>query len=84
MAPLLVLFAAPQNFEAQIPIYEMLLGEIPGDLLAQGIKSCLRDCRFFPKPAEIIDPISDRLYRRRHTVRRLETALMFAKRPQIR
>lgn len=80
MAPLAVIFGTPLNFEQQIPLYVVALEDIPLDLLEKGVMACLRGCKFFPRPAEIREPIRDKLQERRHAARRLETALSFAQR----
>ena len=76
------LFGTPKGWARQAPMYRVLLGDLPADLLAVGMFRALRDCHWFPKPGEIRSPISDELARRQHVVRRLRAALTFAERQE--
>lgn len=75
---LVALHGTPDEWEIKGPFYMELLGEIPVDLLVAGVKAAGLDVKFFPKPAEIVNPIRDELARRRDAVRRLGLALMLS------
>lgn len=76
---------APADFSTKFPIYHALLEDVPADLLAYGMWAALRDeCAWFPKVKEIRAPIQRELSRRNDVKRRLETALLLARRNEER
>jgi hypothetical protein len=74
------LHGTPEGWEIQVGLYHRLLNDIPRDLLAEGMYLALRDGKWFPKPAEIREPIRSVLARRQLTAKRLDLALSRARR----
>lgn len=78
------LHGRPDGWDRKARLYVELLADLPADLLAVGMRSALRDGKFFPKPAEIRDPIRQEFTRRKEAVRRLDVAMLFAARAEKR
>lgn len=78
------LHGRPDGWDRKVGLYVELLADLPADLLAIGMRAALRDGKFFPKPAEIRDPIREEFTRRKEAVRRLDVAVLFAARAEKR
>ncbi|MBP2301552.1 hypothetical protein [Azospirillum picis] len=75
----LALFGAPDNWDDIADVYLETFEDVPLDLVRQACKAARLRCKWFPKPAELLAPISEELSRRRHCLRRLGAAAMKAK-----
>lgn len=53
-------------------VYRRTLGHLPADLLRAAADKCLRSCRFFPAPSEVLERAEPELARRRMVLCRLE------------
>ena len=82
LAKLMTIFRTPDSWEDASDTYMDALADLPADLLDEGVRYCLKTCRYFPRPAEIFAPIQGELDKRHATVRRLETMLAVAKWPE--
>ena len=74
------MFGEPKNWTGKLPLYFEALADLPIDLLCAGVMSCIRHGQFFPKPAEIREPVRDELARRSLARSRLQFALAIAER----
>ncbi len=74
----LALFGTPENWDDLAEIYLETFDGIPFDLVREACKATRLRCKWFPKPAELLAPIAEELSRRRHALRRLNTAAMRA------
>jgi len=75
LEPAIDLYGAPKAWASQAGLYRLLLGDLPPDLLAEGMVAAMRRCVFFPKPAEIRAAVTEELAHRQHVCRRLAAAL---------
>lgn len=71
----------PDNWEQVAPVYVETLADIPDDLIAEAFNRVLRECKFWPRPAEIREMVAPDLSRRRTAVSRLQHALWKADHP---
>ena len=76
----LSLFPMPDNWEDQAQAWYAALADIPEDLIRVAFERVARNCRFWPRPAEVREQISVELMERRVAARRLKVALAKAKR----
>lgn len=76
----LVLFPLPDNWEQQSVAYYSALADIPEDLIRLAFERVARNCRFWPRPAEVREQIAGELFERRLAVRRLKAAAATLKR----
>lgn len=56
---------APAEAEALFKLYERHLSDLPADLLVKAVDRAHRECRFFPKPAELRAFVEDDMNDRR-------------------
>ncbi|HEV2303813.1 MAG TPA: hypothetical protein VGR91_19780 [Stellaceae bacterium] len=53
LAPLGALFGWPDNWTAQLPIYEQVFAPLPAWAVAAAVRGACAQCEFFPKPAQL-------------------------------
>jgi hypothetical protein len=68
----LALWQPPESFKHTLPIYLKHLGVVPRDLIEKALDHVERTCKWFPKPADILEPITKELARRREHARFME------------
>src|ERR1700740_3398204 len=61
LMPLAVLFDATLPSPTSAAMYPVLLGDLPAFALGYAVNRCLRECRFYPMPAEIRDRVPGEL-----------------------
>lgn len=76
----LALFPIPDNWEDQAQAWYAALADIPEDLIRLAFERVARNCRFWPRPAEVREQIAGELFERRLAVRRLKAAAATLKR----
>lgn len=76
----LVLFPIPENWKQQAPAWYGALADIPEDLIRIAFDRVARNCKFWPRPAEVRAQIAQELADRRVAANRLKVALSKAKR----
>lgn len=76
----LVLFPLPENWEQQSVAWYGALADIPEDLIRVAFERVARNCRFWPRPAEVREQIAAELSERRVAVRRLRVAAAMLRR----
>ena len=65
----------PAEIRARLLIYREALDDLPADLLAKAVKLAIRQCRFFPVPAELRQLVeADLIERRAHLHRAMRLA----------
>jgi hypothetical protein len=78
--PVLALFPMPDNWEDQAQAWYAALYDIPEDLIRSAFERVARNCRFWPRPAEVRAQIAQELMERKVAANRLRVALTKAKR----
>jgi len=76
----LVLFPIPDNWQQQAPAWYGALADIPEDLIRVAFERVARNCKFWPRPAEVRAQIGQELADRRVAANRLKLALGKAQR----
>lgn len=71
----LALWPAPENFAATAAFYREALADVPDDLVDQALRHARLTLKWFPKPAELREPIREALTRRRANLYRLTRLL---------
>ena len=71
----LELYGAPKNWDQIAQFYLEAVSDMPLDLIRETLKQVRLNCKFFPKPAEIREPIREEMARRKAALSRLKTAL---------
>lgn len=74
--------ALPANWDAQAPVYLRALSDLPPDLLDKALIQVERTCKFFPKPADIIECVESDMHARSAAVRMLEARVAFGRWPE--
>jgi hypothetical protein len=69
----------PANFKEIASSYLEAFENVPLDLVQSALKHVRLNSKFFPKPAELLDPIRSEMESRKQTLRRLTTMDMLAK-----
>lgn len=59
-----------------VAVYVEAIQDIPADLLALAAKRAVRECRFWPRPADLREQVKPELSARRRALSRLEFAAM--------
>ncbi len=75
MAPLILVFGTPLDWENRLPIYVATLADLPLDLIEPGIVHYLRNGKFFPMPSELRAPVIEEFSRRRRAAMLLKIAV---------
>lgn len=65
LAQTLALWPPPDNLAAVMPAYRMALADVPADLVDIALRHVMLNCKWFPRPAEIREPIARLLEQRR-------------------
>jgi len=76
----LALFPIPDNWEDQAQAWYAAISDIPEDLIRLAFERVARNCRFWPRPAEVREQVASELFERRLSVRRLKAAAATLKR----
>lgn len=76
----LALFPMPDNWAEQAAAWYSALADIPEDLIRVAFERVARNCRFWPRPAEVREQIAAELSERRVAVRRLKVAAAMLRR----
>lgn len=64
----LSLFNPPDNFQDTAKIYLKALANVPKDLLPVSIEAVSMRCKFFPKPADFLEPVEKEISHRKHLI----------------
>jgi hypothetical protein len=76
----LVLYPLPENWKQQAPAWYGALADIPEDLIRTAFDRVAKNCKFWPRPAEVRAQIGQELMQRRVAANRLKAALGKAQR----
>lgn len=83
LSPLTAILSLPSTFDGNLGkimvLYGDALDDMPFDLLVTATRGALRNLKWFPKPAELREQVSEELARRVHVVQRLGMALQVAR-----
>lgn len=72
-----ILWGLPERWDEMVDFYLEAFDDVPLDLAEQAFKHARLNCKFFPKPAELREPIKDELVKRQAPVHRLQAVLRF-------
>lgn len=73
MVQTLRVWKLPEDWSEVAAFYREALEDVPADLVPVALKHCRLTLKWFPKPAELREPIQLELRRRRGVLQRLET-----------
>lgn len=65
LAQTLAIWPPPDNLAAIMPAYRMALADVPADLVDIALRHVMLNCKWFPRPAELREPIARLLEQRR-------------------
>lgn len=69
-------FGQPDSWDELAPDYLDELSQVPTDLLNDVWLHARRNCRFFPKIPDLLDPIRDKISARQFKLMRLKSMLL--------
>lgn len=75
-------FGTPDNWHIIVDDYLEELAEIPADLLEEIWRNTRRNCKYMPKIADLLEPVSDKIAARKIKKMKLEVMLSLARKKQ--